>query len=102
VINYEGTPANLNNVLQKIVTYKAKNEVLLSEDIPIRMTDIINNPKAQPTKQVAQENGAIWTIENYADESNRTFIKRTNINEANIRDRTMYFIGDRYLPGKGL
>jgi hypothetical protein len=35
----------------------------------------------------------------YADGSNRTFIKRFSPNEKNERDKEMALIGNRYLPG---
>ncbi len=52
-------------------------------------------------KTEVRQGDAAWSIALYADGSKRSFLTRVNPGEQNDRDKTMYFIGNRYLPGEG-
>lgn len=101
VVDFSGEPAQLNGVLQKIVSYKSKEEAVASADVPDSIKQAILDPLSPRKKEVRQQNGAVWTIEGYADGSNRSLVKRISDNEVDVRDRTMFFIGNRYIPGEG-
>ena len=82
IYNYEGTPANEIVNFQKLVERCKKNT-------------FVKNKKIVHGK-------VIWTIENFADKSGGRYVKRIdNSLEDSNRDKTMYFIGERYLPGDG-
>lgn len=62
VINFRGEPANLNNILQKFVSYKTKDDAMASAEVPETIKQIIIDPKSVPKKEVKHQNGAVWTI----------------------------------------
>lgn len=44
VIDFTGRPADLNGVLQKVVSYKSKEEAKASVEVPDSIKQIILNP----------------------------------------------------------
>jgi hypothetical protein len=88
--------------LQKIVTYYTLDDALASDIVPESIKNVILDPQAERKTIVLQLNNAWWTVVGYADKSGRTYVKREHTNEVDERDKIMYFIGNRYLPGKGI
>ncbi|MCR5150890.1 MAG: Ig-like domain-containing protein [Clostridiales bacterium] len=81
-VDYKGTPAGENGVLQKFVTrYPAG-----SPEIPAEVADNENNDKHQ---KVTTGDGATWAVTNYG-------VLRLDPYAANARDRQQRLMGDRY------
>ena len=62
VVDFAGQPAELNAVLQKVVSYKSKEEAVASAEVPDSIKQAILDPQSPHKKEVRQLNGAVWTI----------------------------------------
>jgi hypothetical protein len=58
VVDFEGEPADLNPVLQKVVTYYTFNEASALEAVPKSIKNLILDPKAEKKANIVQESGA--------------------------------------------
>lgn len=93
--------AKLNQVLQRRITFFTKKEAIDIQNLPQIIKDYIINPTETEPKTEVKQGNTVWSITSYADGSKRSFLTRVNPDEPNERDKTMYFIGNRYLPGEG-
>ena len=89
IVNFNGTPAEEVQNLQKYVDRYTKDEALASEDVPQTVKDALNNGTGS-TAAVTQGD-VTWSLEVYG-------IKRVETEPVHERDAEQYFMGDRYLP----
>ena len=89
IVNFNGTPAEEVQNLQKYVDRYTKDEALASEDVPQTVKDALSNGTGS-TAAVTQGD-VTWSLEVYG-------IKRLETEPVHERDGEQYFMGDRYLP----
>ena len=44
IVDFTGVPAELNEVLQKVVSYKSKEEAIASAEVPDSIKQVITDP----------------------------------------------------------
>ena len=104
IVNFSGNAAKPVDNLQKLVDRYSKNKSGSSSAVSKNILELPKEIAEKSTEKLQKitQNNVEWTIEQYADSSGNSYVKRidNSLNNSNP-DKVQYFIGDRYLPDDG-